>query len=184
MCYHTWVFLLFLVHVYLGVVGVVEWSHMYIWGWFWATCMGISQRAVYALISPALKVVFKFYQFLLIYLFLCWGSNPEPFICWARCLPLSYIHSSSMFFCLLTVTELKFYIFQILTYNMFFPHFKYQWRLEHLFPVKFKTCPLLANLGKVALCLLCSLSLEQGLVEHPSICELETGRSGVQGQPQ
>lgn len=29
--------------------------------------MGISQRAVYALISPALKVVFKFYQFLLIY---------------------------------------------------------------------------------------------------------------------
>lgn len=50
--------------------------------------------------------------------------------------------------------------------------------------MKFKTCPLLANLGKVALCLLCSLSLEQGLVEHPSICELETGRSGVQGQPQ
>lgn len=53
--------------------------------------------------------------------------------------------------------------------------------------MKFKICLLLANLGKVALCLLCSLSLKHGMVEHtcdPSIWEVETGRSGVQGQPQ
>jgi hypothetical protein len=53
--------------------------------------------------------------------------------------------------------------------------------------MKFKICLLLANLGKVALCLLCNLPLKHDMVGHtcdPSIWEVETGRSGVKGQPQ
>lgn len=103
------------------------------------------------------------------------------------CHCLGCILPSCVFLCLLTFIDF-FYLEHIPDTNLryIFPTLNMKTH-SHLFPLKFRTCLLLANLGKVTLCLLCRLSLKHGTLVracNPRIWEVEVGRSGVQGQPQ